>query len=96
MMDKKQLLLNYLDYNLFAPVMSSPETSQQIKHDFEHTRSLLQEFSAEGILYYVWTMLANNDSENILNNRLMDEGFNNFNTVVDQFKNEFTFDWLTS
>lgn len=96
MMNKKQLLLDYLDTNLFMPIMYSPNASYQLKHDFEHSRELIQEFSAEGILRYVWTMMGNEEVKAILNNRLLDEGFTQYNTVVDNFKHEFTYDWLMS
>lgn len=96
MMNKKQLLMDYLDSNLFIPIMYSPNASHQLKHDFEHTRSLFTEFSAEGIINYVWNILANGEVKMIFSNRLMDEGFYNYNQILDDFKHEFTYDWLMS
>lgn len=96
MMNKKQLLLDYLDTNLFIPIMYSPNASHQLKHDFEHTRGLMNEFSAEGILCYVWNMFGNNEMQIVLNNRLLDEGFKQYNAVLEDFKHEFTYDWLMS
>lgn len=96
MMNKKQLIMDYLNTNLFIPIMYSPHASHQLKHDFEHTRELFKEFSAEGILNYVWNMLGNHEVEMILSNRLMDEGFNNYEQVLNDFKHKFTYDWLMS
>lgn len=96
MMNKKQLLIDYLDSNLFIPIMYSPHASHQLKHDFQHTRDLLYEFSAEGIINYVWNMLGNKEVEMIFSNRLMDEGFYNYDQVLHEFKHEFTYDWLMS
>lgn len=96
MNDKKQLLIDYLDANLFIPILYSPNASYQVKHDFQHTRDLLQAFSAEGILNFVWNMLGSKDTEVVFSNRLMDEGFPNYDQVLDTFKNEFTYDWLMS
>lgn len=96
MTDKKQLILNYLDTNLFYPIMYAPNASPQLKHDFEHTRQLIGEFSPAGILNYIWTMLGNSEVQLLLNNRLIDEGFNGYTMVLDHFKNEFTYDWLMS
>jgi len=95
-MNKKQLLIDYLDSNLFIPVMCFPHASPQLKYDLQHTRSLFDEFSAEGIINYMWNMLANKEVEMILLNRLMDEGFYNYNQVISKFKDEFTYDWLMS
>lgn len=95
-MNKKQLLLNYLDTYLFIPVMCSPNASCQLKQDMEHTRNLMNEFSAEGIICYVWNMLANDEVKMILANRLLDEGFQNYTQVITNFKQEFTYDWLMS
>ena len=96
MMNKKQILIDYLDSNLFIPIMCSPHASDQLKYDFQHTRSLFNEFSAEGIINYVWNMLGNNEVKMILSNRLIDEGFYNYDQVIDTFKHEFTYDWLMS
>lgn len=96
MTNKKQLLLNYLDTNLFIPIMCSPHASYQLKKDFEHTRELIKDFSAEGILCYVWTMLGNSEVQMIFNNRLKDEGFNEYSHTLDHFKHKFTYDWLMS
>lgn len=96
MMNKKQLLIQYLDDNLFIPILHSPHVSYQVKHDFQHIRDLLQDFSAKGILNFVWNVLGNADSEIIFYNRLIDEGFSNYNEVLATFKNKFTYDWLIS
>lgn len=96
MVDKKQLLIDYLDAHLFTPILYSPSASYQVKHDFQHTRDLLKTFSAEGILNFVWNMLGNKDAEVIFSNRLMDEGFFSYNQILDTFKSEFTYDWLMS
>lgn len=96
MMNKKQLLMDYLDSNLFIPIMYSPHASHQLKHDFQHTRDLLYAFSAEGIINYVWNMLGNKEVEMILSNRLIDEGFNNYEQILSEFKHKFTYDWLMS
>lgn len=96
MLNKKQLLLDYLDTNLFMPIIYSPSISYQLKHDFEHTRELINDFTAEGILVYIWTMFANNDVKMIFNNRLMDEGFKHFSPILEDFKHEFTYNWLMS
>lgn len=95
-MNKKQQLLNYLDQNLFNPIISAPYASSQLKEDFLHMREMLKDFSAEGILYFVWTTFVNKESEVIMSNRLMDEGFNLYNQVVDTFKHEFSYEWLIS
>lgn len=96
MINKKQEIINYLDSNLFMPIMHSPNASQQLKHDFMHTKTLLNQFSAEGVINYVWNMLGNHEVEALLSNRLMEEGFYNYNQVLNEFKHEFTYDWLLS
>ena len=95
-MDKKEQLLQYLNSQLFSPVLESPYASSQLKYDFEHTRQTLEEFSAEGILFYIWNSFANCDAQIVLANRLLDEWFINYEHTLDQFKNEFTYEWLMS
>ncbi len=95
-MDKKEQLLEYLNSHLFLPVLESPYASSQLKYDFEHTRQTLKEFSAEGILFYIWNSFANHEAQTILANRLLDEGFINYQYTLDEFKTEFTYEWLMS
>ena len=96
MISKKQLIMVYLELNLFIPILYAPQTSPQLKLDFEHTRARFSEFSAEGILNYVWNILANHEVKMIFSNRLMDEGFYNYEQILDDFKHKFTYDWLMS
>ena len=96
MSDKKQLLIEYLDDNLFIPILHSPHASYQVKHDFQHMRDLLQMFSAGGILNFIWNMLGSADMKVVFSTRLTDEGFYNYDEILDNFKNEFTYDWLMS
>ena len=95
-MEKKQQLLNFLHEELFNPILHSPYASSQLKHDFEHTEQMLKDFSAEGILFYIWNSFANKEVEMILSNRLMDEGFHSYEHVLNTFKHEFTYEWLLS
>ncbi|MBE6024147.1 MAG: hypothetical protein E7231_13265 [Cellulosilyticum sp.] len=94
--DKKKLLIDYLDTNLFIPILYSSNASYQVKHDFQHTRDLLQTFSARGILNFVWNTLGHMEAKIIFSNRLIDEGFFDYDQILDTFKNEFTYDWLMS
>lgn len=95
-MDKKQELLNFLTAELFNPVLDSPYASPQLKYDFSHTLETLKSFSAEGILFYIWNTLANTESQMIWSNRLLDEGFYNYDHALSTFKQHFTYDWLSS
>lgn len=96
MTPKKQQLLDYLDTNLFIPIMCCPNASFQLKGDFEHTRELIQDFSAAGILCYIWTMLSNKEMNLLLKNRLLDEGLGDYTHILNDFNQEFTYDWLMS
>lgn len=93
-MDKKQELLDFLREELFNPVIDSPYTSSQLKYDFSHMLLLLKDFSAEGILLYVWNSLASTEVKMVLANRLMDEGFYNYDEILNTFKEHFTYEWL--
>lgn len=95
-MSKKQQLLNYLDDNLFEPIISAPYASSQLKNSFLYMRDMLQDFSASGILYFVWNTLANKEVELILYNRLTDEGFALCKQTLEYFKQEFSYEWLIS
>lgn len=93
-MNKKQELLNFLQKELFNPIIDSPFISSELKYDFLSILETIKNFSAEGILLYVWNMMANDEVQMIFSNRLMDEGFYNYSDLLDTFKNHFTYEWL--
>ena len=95
-MNKKQELLNFLQKELFNPVIDSPYSSEALKYDFVTILDTIKNFSAEGILLYVWNMMANDEVQMIFSNRLMDEGFYNYQELLSTFKNHFTYEWLLS
>ena len=95
-MNKKQELLEFLQQELFNPIIDSPYVSLELKYDFITILDTLRNFSAEGILLYFWNMMANEEVQMIFSNRLMDEGFYNYPDLVTTFKNHFTYEWLLS
>ncbi|WP_069998741.1 hypothetical protein [Cellulosilyticum sp. I15G10I2] len=95
-MNKKQELLDFLQAELFNPIIDSPYISPEIKYDFLTILDTLKNFSAEGILSYFWNMMANDEVQMIFSNRLMEEGFYNYPELVDTFKSHFTYEWLLS
>lgn len=95
-MNKKQELLDFLQKELFNPVIDSPYVSSELKYDFIGILNTLKNFSAEGILLYFWNMMANNEVQMIFSNRLMDEGFYSYPDLIHTFKDHFTYEWLSS
>lgn len=95
-MSKKQQLLNFLNENIFDPIISAPYASSQLKDDFLSMKEMLKNFSAKGILSFVWTSLFNEENEVILCNRLVDEGLHCYTSVITTFKKNFSYEWLRS
>lgn len=95
-MNKKEELLNFLQQELFDPIIHSPCVSNELKYDFLTIANTLEKFSAEGILLYFWNMMANEEVQMIFSNRLMDEGFDHYPELIENFKNHFTYEWLLS
>lgn len=95
-MNKKEELLYFLQNHLFDPVLYSPFTSHELKYDFKSMLKMIQNFSAEGILLYFWTTMANEEVKMIFSHRLHEEGITDYDAILCQFKNRFTYDWLYS
>ena len=95
-MNKKDELLDFLQKELFDPIINSPYASSELKYDFMTTLETLKNFSAEGILLYFWNMMASDEVQMIFSNRLIEEGFDNYTSLVNTFKNHFTYEWLLS
>jgi hypothetical protein len=95
-MNKKEEILCFLQKHLFDPVLCSPFTSHELKCDFKSMFKMLQNFSAEGILLFFWTTMANEEVKMIFSHRLHEEGITNYDAILCTFKNRFTYDWLYS
>lgn len=93
-MTKEQELLTFLYDNFFSPVLSSRKTTQELK---KHIRDIMMAFkdrSADGMINYFWSTIAGEETRTLLEKRLEDEGFLEFEQVVDKFKMEFNEEWL--
>ncbi len=95
-MEKKQELIDYLNTYLLLPIINSPNASQELKYSFTDTSHMLNQLSAKGILSYIWTQFLSDSTNNILINRLLDEGFTCTIYAINTFKMFFTYEWLIS
>lgn len=95
-MTKKEQLLDFLNTNLFDPILCSPYSSDELKYDFNYMYNTIKNFSVEGILIYFWTTMANSEVQMIFVHRLEEEDLLDFNKFLTQFKTYFTYEWLRS
>lgn len=93
-MTKKEELLYFLQDNLFKPILNSPLASSELKFDFSSMFTTIKDFSAEGIVLYFWTTMDHEEVHIVFSERLSYETSIDFPTFINEFKRQFTYDWL--
>lgn len=93
-MTKEQEVLTFLYNDFFNPVLSSKRTSEELKKNIQDTMLALSDRSAEGIIRYFWSTIAGDEMRTILIKRLEEEGFLEFDKIINKFKMHFNEEWL--
>lgn len=95
-MSKKDEILTFLYNKILYPVVNSSSVSPSLKGDFSDALTYLNEFSAEGLLFYFWSTLGNDEIARIYMDHFTDKGLKDLNCSLKEFKNRFTYEWLRS
>ena len=96
MSNKKQQLLDFLDANLFIPINYSSDVSEQVRESFNGIHDTLTTLTPEGIINFFWNTLGSSEIRPVISHCLMEEGIDDYNDVVSDFKMAFTSDWLNA
>lgn len=93
-MTKEREILSFLYNNFFGKVLSSEKTTNELKKNIQDTMLALNDRSAEGMIRYFWSNIGGEESKKVLTKRLEDEGFLEFEQVIEEFKKHFHDEWL--
>ena len=89
-MTKEQEILDFLEVNLFNPILQSPSSAERFK---SATRGLLlrmKQRDAQGMIQYFWNTVVNTNAKHANYGRMLqNEGFPEFEEVVNNFRVRF-------
>lgn len=93
-MTKEREVLTFLYNNLFSKVLSLEGVTDSLKKNIQDNIKALNDRSAEGMINYFWSNIAGEEIKKVLAKRLEEEGFFEFEKVVEEFKIRFNDVWL--
>lgn len=93
-MTKEREVLSFLHCNFFDKVLSLENTTEALKKNIQDSIEALHNRSAEGMIRYFWSNIAGEESRRVLAKRLEDEGFLEFDKVIEEFTVRFNDMWL--
>lgn len=89
-MTKEQEILEYLEVNLFNPILKSPVAAERIKAATRGLRIRMKQRDAQGMIQYFWNTVVDTNSKKANYGRMLQNaGFSEFEEVVNNFRVRF-------
>jgi len=89
-MTKEQEILDFLEVNLFNPILQSPSTTERFKTATRGLRLRMKQRDAQGMIKYFWdTVVDTNVKHANYGRMLQNERFPEFVEVVNNFRVRF-------
>lgn len=95
-MTKKEEILDYLNENIFNPVLDSKKASDSLKKGIRYTIMRLNQRDAAGIRQYYWSAVIGTERSIKFASIMKQEGFTRFEELIEDFRVKFDDDWLNS
>jgi len=89
-MTKEQEILDFLEEKMFTPILNSASTSERFKTATRGLRLRMKQRNAQGMIQYFWSTVADANAKHANYGRMLqNEGFPEFEAVVDEFRIHF-------
>lgn len=89
-MSKEQEVLDFLEVNLFNPILQSPSTGERLKSATRGLRLRMKQRDAEGMIQYFWNTVVDVKAKHANYGRMLqNEEFPGFEEVVSNFRLRF-------
>ena len=89
-MTKEQEILDFLEVNLFNPILQSPSTGERFKLATRGLRLRMEQRDAQGMIQYFWNTVVDTKAKHANYGRMLqNEEFPEFEEVVNNFRVRF-------
>lgn len=89
-MTKEQEILNFLEDEMFTPILKSVTASERFKKATRGLRLRMKQRDAQGMIQYFWSTVADTNAKHANYGRILqNEGFSEFEAVVNEFRVRF-------
>ncbi|NTU73803.1 hypothetical protein HGB07_06605 [Candidatus Roizmanbacteria bacterium] len=93
-MTKEEELMNFLDEQIFNPILDSAEASAELKKGVRWTIMRMNERDAVGMVKYFWSAVCGTDKSVAFSRRMRKEGFLRFEEIIEVFRDRFNDAWI--
>lgn len=93
-MSKEEAIMNFLNENVFNPILDSEDSSATLKKGVRYTIMRLNDRDAAGMIHYYWSAIVGTERSTGFARQMRDEGFTRFEEVIDEFRDRFNDTWL--
>jgi len=95
-MTKEEEIMFFLNNNIFEPILTSTNASNNLKQGVRYTIMRLNERDAQGMRQYYGSAIMGTDRSSKFAKLMKEEGFTRFEEVIDEFRDRFSDKWLKS
>lgn len=95
-MSKEDEIMEFLQRNVFGPILNSRDASDPLKKGVRYTIMRMQERDALGMISYYWSAIVGTEKSTKFARMMRTEGFTRFEEVIDEFRDRFNDKWLNS
>ena len=95
-MTKEQEVMAYLHQEVFDPILESATASKRLKDGVRMTIARMNRLSAASMVKYYWSSIVGTDRSIDFAKSMKSEGFNRFEEILEDFREQFDEDWLGS
>jgi hypothetical protein len=94
-MQKEGEILNFLNINVFNPILSSSKASKELKAGVNLTIARMKQHDAAGMVQYFWSAIIGTERSIGFAARMKKEGFTRFEEILEDFRAKFNDEWLS-
>lgn len=95
-MTKEEELMDFLNKNIFDPILCCPNTHKDIEAGVHRTIASFRTQDAAGMIEHFWKSIRGTDGSIAFSGMLKQHGFKRFEDILDEFRMHFNDEWLKS
>ena len=95
-MSKENEVMAFLHEHVFDRILNSDSASQSLRKGVRYTIMRLEQRDANGMVHYFWAAISGTEKSAEFARQMKDEGFTRFEEVIDEFRDRFNDEWLST
>jgi len=93
-MSKEDEIMDYLQMNVFDPILNSKTAAQDLKTGVRYTIMRMRQRDAKGMVNYYWSAIIGTERSTGFAKKMRQGGFVRFEEIIEDFRERFNNHWL--